>query len=454
MTSPNVQIQNLIRRYVRERDGTYTMNQAIDTLFTPPKSGNAIGKPHLQDAVCYNLTLPDVLHTSHLHSYKYVIDIPMLSDTNANDNIEAYKNADVNGNVNADVKDDLNPNIVGSSYPEYDSNHHDEMFPMELNENLQIQALKFPHPNITDLSHNSEKEIMQYMGADGLFNNIYGAELVDEKWLLYAFIISKINRTFKKNMLVDHIQIKSLHIGDDTGSVQAALNHLFTASDSFRNVPVHWKWVSLDWTNRLYHTHKSNFVPILKSKSIWDQIVFIINKTAEMHERYGLVIFQPDRDTNSGANSNSSNNINSRNQYLYAVIMSLRFTDPSGVFLLEFNSDTVWSTLEVNIIGLCGLIFDLVYITKYEIIKCHYVLVCSDKKKNISTNSIIKKLIKLLLESDSVCVLDKSTFTSNWLNNLSKSLSDTQIEPISFMQIVNSINGILSYNEQPIGGYL
>jgi hypothetical protein len=349
----------------------------------------------------------------------------------------------------------VDPNIVDSSYPEYDSNQHDEMFSMDLNEKSYTRAQHSPCSNIMDplhrynaqLQRNSTRElpeIMQYMGTDGLFNNIYGAELVDEKWLLYAFIISKINRTFKKNMLVDHIQIKSLHIGDDTGSVQAALNHLFTASESFRNVPVYWKWVSLDWTNRLYQTHKPNFVPILKSKSIWDQLVFIINKTAEMHERYGLVIFQPDCDTNS----------NIRNQYLYAVIMGLRFTDPSGVFLLEFDSDTTWSTLEVNIIGLCGLIFDLVYITKYEIVECHYILVCSNKKKNISTNSIIKKLIKLLQESDSVCILDRAIFTSYWLNNLSKSLSDTQIEPISFMQIVNSINGILSYNEQPIGGYL
>jgi hypothetical protein len=119
------------------------------------------------------------------------------------------------------------------------------------------------------------------------------------------------------------------------------------------------------------------------------------------------------------------------------------------VLLLEFNDSSQWGLLEINILALCGLIYDAVYLTKYEVGKNHYVVICRDKKKNLNTNSLLKKLLKILLESDTLCIVDKSVMTAEWLAHI-EGLIKLPMLPIRFMQIVENMKATLFYNERPL----
>jgi hypothetical protein len=126
----------------------------------------------------------------------------------------------------------------------------------------------------------------------------------------------------------------------------------------------------------------------------------------------------------------------------------LKYIEPQGVFLLEIPQESEWKTLEINIVALCGLIFNEVYVTKYSIETIHTVLVCSDKKKNINTSTLVKKLVKVLLESDTICIIALDILSKGWINNVWM-LQATPVEPLGFMQIINGVSGVLLYNEEP-----
>ena len=410
MTSPNVQIQNLMRRYVRERDGKNSFDTMIQSLISP--TGEIDMNDDFKFVRINSFVLPSTLQTTLLYNFKSSFE---------------YKLSDLIELGEHKVTDFQEDNIqIKPIYEEC----QDGIFEMD-DETLDKADL-----NISENTNDFD----QYLGSDGIINNIFGGELVDAKWILYNFIISKIYKSFKTNMLNDSIKINSLHLGSDSGSVQATLNHLFTASNQFKDILVQWKWTSLSRSNELYNNYKSNFIPLLSVRTYWEQTTFIINKTSEIADRFNLIIYQKKK---------CEDDVTRRYEYLFAIIMALRFSDSQSVLLLEFSVESAWGLLEINILALCGLIYDSVYLTKYEVGHNYCVAICRDKKKNLNTNSLLKKLLKILLESDTLCIVDKSVFTAEWLEHID-SLIKLPMLPIRFMQIIENMKTSLFYNERPI----
>jgi hypothetical protein len=403
MTSPNVQIQNLMRQYIRERDGKNGGNlyEMVKSLMSPSNSNELI-----YENIKNSFVLPQTLQTSYLYNFKstfeYSLDKISNEDKEDNNQDNIFEFDDNNGNDDND-DDDIN------------------------------------YYNI--LIEDQSNEYFQYIG-NGIFNNIYKAELVDSKWILYSFIISKIYKSFKTNMLNENIKIQSFHIGYDSGSVQCALNHLFNASKPFSEVSVLWKWVTLSRSNQLYKKYKENFIPLITSKSYWDQAIFVSNKAAELSDRYNLIIYQISDITDLDP-------LKMRKEYLFTIIMALRFLDCQGILLMEFPPEKKWKLLEINILALCGLIFDAVYFTKYTIKNEYCVLICRDKKKNLSTTALIKKLIKILNESETLCIVDKQFLNEEFLSQIYY-LQKYPLIPILFKQIIDELKDILDINEKLI----
>jgi hypothetical protein len=367
----------------------------VKSLMSPPMSNNL---------VCENIkncfVLPDLLQTSNLYNFK--------------DNFE----------YSIDFCNKYNKKII----------QNDDIFQMDEDTTNNEDEYEEDEGILN-------RDYLQYLG-NGILNNIYKAELVDSKWILYSFIISKIHKSFKTNILNQDLKIHSFHIGYDNGSVQSALNHLFKASKLFNEINVHWKWVTISRNNELYKKYKLNFIPILSSKVYWEQSVFICNKAAEMLDRYNLIIFQIN-------DISDLNPIKMRKQYLFTIIMALRFLDAQGVLLMEFPNEKKWGLLEINILGLCGLLFDAVYFTKYEIGQEYCVLICRDKKKNLSTTALLKKLIKILNESDTLCIINKELLNEEFISQI-KYLQNNPLIPILFEQIIEEITELLEVNEFPI----
>jgi hypothetical protein len=410
MSSPNVQIQNLMRRYVKERDGIMPFNIMVKSLMSPSESSILDSLP-----VNNSLVILNTLQTSHLYNFKssfnYTLneEVPLLKIDSTDDDL--IFEIEMPNNRLPPRHESLSSHIL----------------------NINMSPTAFSH-KICDPKINADYK--QYLGPNGIMNNVFGAELVDVKWILYGFIISKINKSFRTNILEDNIKINSLHLGSDSGSVQSVLNHLFTSSTKFTDNKVQWKWATISRSNELYSLYKSNFIPLVSTRPYWEQATFIINKTSEITDRFNIIIHQLSED-------------NLRNKYLFTIIMALRFTNSQSVLLLELPDDSEWGLLEINVMALCGLIYDAVYLTKYDIGKNYNVLICRDKKKNLNTMALIKKMLKIMLESNSICFVDRQVLTNEWLeciNNLIK----TPLTPISFAQITESLKNDLLYNEHPL----
>ena len=427
MTSPNVQIQTLMRRYIKERDGAIVFNKIIENMLTPPKSGAIQDPPDNM----LNLSFATYIQTCHIYNFRDEFNYRIFGVSKLSNPTESE--LEYSAQSSSEELFDMELESKAESYLHSSDNIRECEQKRETTFNRDKTHIGANEPVAPELLY----EIRQYLGKDGMLNNVYGAELVDERWVLYAFIISKINRTFKRNMLADSIRINSLHFGNCASTV-VALHHVFNASDSYKDTPVKWQWLCLN-RNELYSEYRQNFIPHLSIRPYWEQVVFILNKIGEYSDKYNLFIHHLDPESDEKT---------LRNQYLFIIIVVLKYIEPQGVFLLEIPQESEWKTLEINIVALCGLIFNEVYVTKYSIETIHTVLVCSDKKKNINTSTLVKKLVKVLLESDTICIIALDILSKGWINNVWM-LQATPVEPLGFMQIINGVSGVLLYNEEP-----
>lgn len=387
MSSPGIIVQNLVRKYVKENQISCSFENTINDILYKMENTNV-----------KNIAMDQIIQTNTLYNFKDV-------------------------DYNYDFLNQLELNNE-------DSNDED------LN-NEDIFELDEEQKDIDEIS--KKKYISENVFQYGALYNIFGAELIDEKWILYCFIISKIYKSFRKNVLDDNVKINSLHIGQDNGSVQCSLNHLFNYSTIFENQKVIWNWVSMDNNNKLNNINKyiNNFIQPLEIYPLWKQLSFIINKLSDHSiNKFNLLIFQPFLDL--------KNDIEIRQCYLVCIILLIKFLDSQGIALIELRKFTI---LEFNILGLCSLIFSNVYMTKYDIGNIYTVIICKEKKKNLNTNSILKKLIKILNESDTKCIVRKSIFSDEWINTVSNL---NNLNCVGFDSIIDHIKNILMQNLNPI----
>lgn len=377
MTSPNVKIHNLIRKYVKESNDPVMFNDVLHQLTETDNSSK------ISEMV--NLALEQPLQTLNMYNFhdEFIYDLDFLTNNTSENEIDMI----VTNTIDDQLIDD--------------------------------------------------QLIDEYIGDRGMLYCVYGAELVTSKWILYYYIISKLNKSLNVNSISDCTKINSLHLGYDDGSVQSSLNHLFYSSITYSDTKIQWKWLSLQ-KNKLTNRYKKNIITGLPIKAQWDQCHYFVNAISEIHDKFNLIIFQLPINYN-----------NIRNIYVYALTLIIRFIDTQGILLLELRPECQWTILEFNVICICALLFQNVHLTKYDLDKTHYVLVCGDKKKKIQTSSIIKKMLKILYESSTSCLININSLPKSWILQIKQIITNPE-SSVSFDHIINTINSSIKFNEHTL----
>jgi hypothetical protein len=134
-------------------------------------------------------------------------------------------------------------------------------------------------------------------------------------------------------------------------------------------------------------------------------------------------------------------------EYIFALTLALKFLDQNGVFLMQVNSMSIWGIEELHALACLSMMFDTVYISRYNINEDIYcVLICKDKKKNPANVNIIKKFIKCML-SDNINAseilrelpIEILTNTQEYSNNLPLA--------IEFPEIIDNLKEFLLTKE-------
>lgn len=427
MTSPNIQIQNLVRRYIKERGDISTINSNVVDLMSPIDISDVnFGNSNKNNL---NLAIDLSLQTSHLYNFKSTFEYKL----DFFKNVEKYCiSKETDKIIDEENETDFNNIFNMDDHGVYGDRGISGNRGDSGNQEAEHYLDNFVYVN---------KYAAEYI-EKGILYNIYGAELVDYKWILYNFIISKIYKSFKTNVLNDNIKINSLHLGHDNGNIQSSLNHLFYSSNAFNDIKLQWQWASIN-KNYLgqYDKYKNNIISCLQSKPQWQQCQFFINKIGENWDKFNLITFSlPDF---------NEDDKELRQLYVMLLIFVIKFLDSQGVALIELQLEIHWSLLEFNIIAICSLIFNNVYLTKYNIEQTHVVLICKDKKKNLQTGNLVKKLLKVLVDSTTNCIVSKEILSNEWVDRI-KSFVNSPILPIQFEKIINDICNNLRINKQPM----
>ena len=249
---------------------------------------------------------------------------------------------------------------------------------------------------------------------DGIFYNLYGGDLIDDKWMLYMYVLGR------------HIQtndLNSLHLGADSGSVQSAFHHLLNFSTVSNNREFQWNWISLDDTNEYRHKYPANFIH-LGNANMMDQINLIISGISKKNIEINLVVFQQPK-------------ADARNSYLLCLIIILKCLDSSGSAFIEFAE---LGNLQLHVLAACSLIFHSVTVSRYDLGTERIVAVC--KKKKSIASGVVKKLIKIMTESNTDCITNG--LDNEWVAGLIK------VAHVRFEDLAAHLNSILEQNLDPL----
>ncbi len=278
-----------------------------------------------------------------------------------------------------------------------------------------------------EMSPHKLSDVSGYMD-DGIFYNLYGAMMVDSRWMMCMYIVARHYKYFQTNLLNNRIDINSLHLGCDSGSVQSSLHHLFNFSKITCDKTFRWNWLSLDKSNAYWANHNTNFIQLF-NKDLVDQLNFIMGRIAEKNlahnTKVNLIIYQRSDDHN-------------RSGYLMCLIVALKCLDTTGMLLIELGGFT---QLDLHILALCSLVFHSVIVERYDVGVEHVVAICKKKKSNVSASNVVKKLIKILMESKTDCIVN--SIDDGWVERIAAS-------HVEFLNIVDYLDSILEQNLNPL----
>lgn len=316
-------------------------------------------------------------------------------------------------------------------------------FFLEMDDNIPLNRINdkiISMPVFTE--EDSYIDITEYLGV-GLLWKLFKAEHVTPCWILYAHIISKIYKSFRTD--TNTLTIRSLHFDKENCSIQTALHHTLLYSELKKQYNINWSWIGIaseDDNMELSNKWEKNFTRYMSAKYYYQQTQFIINKLCEKKvEKINLLIWQPKYEGVLIM------------EYIFGLTLALKFLDSNGIFLMQVNPMSLWGTEELHVLACLSMIFNTVYISRYNInVDIYCVLICKDKKKNYANANIIKKFIKCMSNSN-----DTSYIESEILKEIpDKIMLDinqyaNDLPPaIEFPEIIDNLKEFLLINEELI----
>jgi hypothetical protein len=361
-------------------------------------------------------------------------------------------------------------------------------------------------------------EIEQYIGInskDGYLHNIYNVENCDDNWLATVYILDSVYHNF---IIENKLKIKSLHLKSIDSSNLQAMNH-FLYNSNLENVnSVDWSWLAtespkysvsyspneyntitntqlkdshpkdtqsknkralqspnsngkkftkfgslsekiemidlskkVDFSTNIKKKYGSRIITLLDDKLTVNNINMIINETASKLQKINFLI-----------SNNFVNRVESRaieyniNSYIMHIALSIKVLETPCILCMNIPDVCKWDTQFINVLLLFSLIFNEVYIYKFQLSSNISYLICKNKKK-INAESVFKKLVQITCnknfnENHNIfsSKLFDNTEVKDWLrkvlNIYNNVPNDTDGDIIKFNNILEKIDNTLKMN--------
>lgn len=299
----------------------------------------------------------------------------------------------------------------------------------------------------------------------GYLNNVFNTELCDETWLINLFIMHTIHANFIVN---DNVLVKSLHVGDI--SALSPYNHYLFNGALPELVNSEWNWLNTnigfkdnDTNEHISKKYTNNILQLLET-SIYslNNINYIINEVNNKLTKINFLSINYNSE-NSHALSTSYNSDNPNNNkndnilnHLHATYAAfiIKLLDINGIVFIKIPNAAEWNTQFLNILLLYGLLFNEMYIFKFNLTTKSMYLLCKNKKK-ITNETIYKKLVYIIANKDfapEYNFFSKEIFTlpdiENWLENVLKIVDCDDADSVPFDNILSVINTTLKVNTE------
>ncbi len=297
------------------------------------------------------------------------------------------------------------------------------------NQNISHQLPEISN-NQNNYDENDKKsEIMDYIGNSdsSIFANVYNSEFCNEEWVAFLYFISKNYINFHKS---DKIQIKSLFL--NTLSPLSACHHfLYNSNENLKNLE--WKWCFSTYYYKKHELREEyhNNILHLQDKNLHsiNNINYIINEVTCLYSKINFLI-----NTSCGYND-----------YIACAVLSIKLLELNCIFYCKLPKFNNFTDEIKDSIFLFSLIFDEVYIYKFNLgVEMNY-LICKNKKK-INNETTYKKLL-FCLEKYPIFTNEIKQENIKWYESLDEIINDTDHSKIIYFDTIKKeINDVLSYN--------
>lgn len=403
MSSPNIKLQSIIRKYKNGLNETIEKRKIISD-YTHQLNINEI----------YNTKL--ILNKKNKDEFSYYFP--------KKNKLEYFSDEEI---FKLDSKSENNINIM---------------------QEISINKLSnLPKIKIFNQNYNN---IYDFIDNNILFN-IYNVECCDFEWIISLYFINTLYCNFLDAV---NLKLKSLHICNNISSNISAIHHFIYNSKETENLNLNWQWNSINdgYTNNddlIYQFYPENFIRVINDDiSLIDNINIISNKILKKNGKLDYLFI------------NKYNNITN---YISYLLLVCKILNKNSVTVIKLPDISMWDTYFINILLLYSLVFQELYIFKIKLSEKYikYYLVCKNKKKSsdgilfkkiayLNSNGILNNKYNLFKES----LFDENSYKI-WLEKLNNIIEDEinnkdNFRSILFDDILNCITNNLKPNINPL----
>ncbi len=252
------------------------------------------------------------------------------------------------------------------------------------------------------------KEIEAYLGEDGFFSNVYGAEFCTSGWAVMVYFMNKLHANFATP---DGIRIRSLHISRDIDADVAAMRHvLYNSKISHTNID--WKWLSVDDDR--------------------EKTPAIIHEAAAQKLNF-LCIDAKD----------------STAHYITYAILCVKLLETNCSLFVRVLPPNEWTARTVNGLMMFSHIFQKLRLYNIDVAEHHFILIGTNKKR-MDGSLLCRKLLHMLNIVEPLAESSANIFTLEYMRGVSSGLLDKILSitdsNVPSMGIIYDINQILEIN--------
>lgn len=303
-----------------------------------------------------------------------------------------------------------------------------------------------------------EDNLSNFLG-NGYLNNVFNAEECNEEWLINLYMLDTIRYNFITN---GNVNIKSLHIGKI--SHLSSYHHYIFNGTTPELVNPEWQWLHVifpyEKNKHLMKKYKNNLLQLLEFNIYSpNNLNYIINEITNKFSKINFLTINysdvndiNNSDNTSGTTYDKDNKLSNTDVskiYVSYGALIIKLLDTNGIVLIKIPNSCDWDTKFINVLLMYCLLFNEIYMFKFDLITNSTYLLCKGKKK-IANETMYKKFIFFILRGSGNIFLEnifQSDAVKLWLENIYNIvITNTVSRDIKFNTILDIINKSLKVN--------